>query len=290
MVKKWFAGLFLVFLCLSFSSAQNTKKQREASSWEYLEISIIDRSCGSPSYPCRRYYYFNSGTRLNGPVALEWLNGAGWELANVTSNEGSLNGLLFRRAFDRERTEKETQWLSEELAKEIQKRETTPIKDLVDLDETEAKQKLIDFNRAEETRLRAALERFKTVPLKILTVSSKAETVGRSSVGAEIVIDGTSTLLKNGNLYRSSEANKFYKETMQQLLESAGLFVASGSSYSLEGNAPGISKGGFKPQLGNFIVNRNGVVLKVSVFVNYRNNQIIVAQSWVYSRWLTDSP
>lgn len=271
-----------MFSLVSFSSAQNTKKQNQIS-WEYLEISVIDKYCGDPSYSCRHYYYFNSGIRLNGPVSTDWLNNAGWELTDSISNDGALSGLLFKRIFNKGRTEKEIEWLSKELSKEIQtrkeKKSETP---LIDLDTLEAKQNLADFNQAEEKKMRTALEQIKDFPLKIISVSSDALALKRSRVGAEIVLDGTFALLKEGNQYRSSETDKYFKEAVKQILDKIG---ASGTSYSA-GNAAAISGGGFNPKIGNFSVNMAGLTLKVSVIVNYLNQQIIVAQGWISSKWI----
>lgn len=281
-MRKWFIRLFLVFSLVSFSSAQNTKKQNQIS-WEYLEISVIDKYCGDPSYSCRHYYYFNSGIRLNGPVSTDWLNNTGWELTDNISNDGALSGLLFKRIFNKGRTEKEIEWLSKELSKEIQtrkeKKSETP---LIDLDTLEAKQNLADFNQAEEKKMRTALEQIKDFPLKIISVSSDALALKRSRVGAEIVLDGTFALLKEGNQYRSSETDKYFKEAVKQILDKIG---ASGTSYSA-GNAAAISGGGFNPKIGNFSVNMAGLTLKVSVTVNYLNQQIIVAQGWISSKWI----
>jgi len=284
MVKKWFPGLFLVFLCVSFSYSQNSRSQNETS-WEYLEISVVDNACSSRSYTCRHYHYFNSGVRFDGPASVDWINKSGWELANVMSNEGFLNGLLFRRAFNKERTEKEIEWLKTELDKERQTiKETKPVSDLVDLDRLEAIRKLDDFDKSEEARLRTALEKINNLPLKIISVSSDAASTDYSRVGAELVLDGTSIFLKDGNKYRSLEVDKYFKETVKQILD--GLNVSSNST--INSNVQGISNGAFKPEIGKFSFSGNGVTLKVSVIVNYQNRQNIVAQGWIYGKWTTN--
>jgi hypothetical protein len=55
-------------------------------------------------------------------------------------------------------------------------------------------------------------------------------------------------------------------------------------------NAERIAKGTFTPvKIGEFKLLYSGIALKISIIVNYNNQQIMVAQGWVYGKWKTNS-
>lgn len=259
MCKKWFFGLFLMFFFLSVSFAQNTSRQNETN-WEYL--TLIAENCS----------FLTSGVSFQ--CSWEWIKESGWEMVGV--NECCI---YFKRPYNKARTEKEIEWIKKEFNPQKQDEFN-----LVDLDKSEAKQKLGEFNRSEETKLRNALEKVKDLPLRILTVESKAQALNQQSAAAEIVLDATLVLLKNGN-YRSSEAEKYFNENTKRILEIIGLSV----DYSYSGNALRISNGGYKPlkfgKLNNYY---SGIHLKISVIVNYNNQQNIVAQNFIGGKWMTN--
>lgn len=278
MKGKWFAGLFAVFLCLSASFAQSTKNQNEIR-WEYLEISSLERCRFDQIFKdCRSYNYLTAGASFKARVSLEWMTEAGWELVGVGTYDQGPSMLYFKRISDRERTKKEIEWLQ----KDFENAAPVPkVSDLIDLDEIETKQNLDEFNKNEEVKFRAVLEQIKDLPLKIISVSSKAKAAGRPSVGAEIVLDATSVLLKDGNKYRSSAADKYFQEAVKQILQTVGMVSQNSTIYS---EARSISKGTFKPQkIGLFGFNTAGITLKISVIVNYDNQPNIVAQDIIYS-------
>ncbi len=258
MFKKWFIGLFLVALCASVSFSQNTQKQNETN-WEFL--SMYAGNCN----------YLTSNISLQCPSSWEWLKESAWEMVGV--NECCV---YFKRPYNKARTDKEIEWLKKKFNSQKQNEFN-----LVDLDKSETKQKLDEFNRSEEVKLRNALEKVKEFPLRIITVESKARDLNQPSIAAEIVLDATSILLKNGK-YRSSEAEKYFNENTKRILEIIGLSVA----YSYNGNALSISNGGFKPfKFGTFDNYYSGIHLKISVIVNYNNQQNIVAQNFIGGKW-----
>lgn len=278
MRKRWFVGLFLVFLCVAFTFAQNVKKPNEAQ-WEFLQISTV-RNCGDIAFrkTCRNYEYVTSGESFDAQSSLEWMKESGWELVGVAMNE-NYQALFFKRLFNKPRTETEIEWLKKEFALSQPK---SPVSGLIDLDTIEGKQNLDAFNRSEESRIRTALEQISGLPIKIISVSSDAFSVKRPRVGAEIVLDATPVLLKEGNRYRSSDADKYFQDAVKLILEKLQIM----STYTGESNAQKISNGSYKPVgIGKFGIDSPNLTIKLSVVVNYDNVQNIVAQNWIYGRW-----
>ena len=255
MFKKWFIGLFLVALCASVSFSQNTKRQNETN-WEYLSV-------GTYGGNYREYNYLTSGIFFSGPISIEWLKESGWEMVGVSEC-----CFYFKRPYNKTRTEQEI----ERLKKEFNQKQTES--DLIDLDAVEGKQNLDEFNKSEESNLRIALENIKIPALQIISVKSTSKVLNRKQVRAELVLDATSILLKDGK-YRSSEADKYYQEGVKQIIQSLQI-TPIGSN---ESHAKAISQGSYRPRkIGEFIFWTNGISLKVSVIINYKNKQIIVAQ------------
>lgn len=282
MIKKWFVGLFLMLSCLSFAFAQTVKKQNEAQ-WEFLEVSeVTDCGTSGDRRECRTYNYPTSAVKFSGQASLEWMRVSGWELVGVVSYEQYPNSLYFKRQYDKTRTEKEIEWLKKEFDKESKGlKETKPASVLTDLDNIETKQNLEQFNISEETKWRASLEQIKNLPLKIINVKSDSLYNQRTWVGAEVVLDATSVLLKDGNKYRSSDADQYFRESAKQIFEALGQQI---TLRDVNSHAQLISRGSFKPSpIGAFYFSTAGVSLKISVIVNYKGQQIIVAQGEIWS-------
>ncbi|MBS1794388.1 MAG: hypothetical protein JSS81_11070 [Acidobacteria bacterium] len=272
-MNKWLAlPVLLLLVC-----AASAQKKRAADVWEYLEVSVVETGCGYAADVCRQYHYYNTGQTLVGPVALDWLEKAGWEPAGVVGKDDAFGGLLFRRAFNRERTKREAETLSELLDREYR---AGSVDALVDLDRRDGKRDTIEFNAAEKTRLRAALEAIKDPPLEIVAVTAASDNRKKTRVGAEIVIDATKILL-TGNNYRASAAETYFREAAGRILDRIG----AASAGPFDGNAAAISGGGFRPRIGGFEVRRDGLTLKISVVVNYKSARIVVAQGWIYGDW-----
>jgi len=278
MQKRWLAALFLVFLYVSFTFAQNVRKQNEAQ-WEFLQVSAV-RTCNLYGFQkdCRRYEYIASGEFFDAQDSLVWIKESGWELVGVSTSE-NFHALYFKRLYNKARTENEIVWLKKEFEKESPKPAASS---LIDLDTIENKQKLDAFNQSEVSRMRTALEQISGLPIKIISVASEAVSVRNPRAGAEIVLDATPVLLKDGNRYRSSDADKYYQDAVKLILEKIQVM----SSYSGESNAQNISNGRYKPvEIGKFGLNTYNITIKLSVIVNYNNKQNIVAQNWIYGRW-----
>lgn len=281
MQKRWFVGLFLMVLCASFTFAQNVKKQADAQ-WEFLQVSTV-RMCSEFGFQksCRRYEYLTSGESFDAPDSLEWMRESGWQLVGVSVNEG-YQTLYFKRSYNKTRTDSEIERLKKEF---LQKSSNAAANNLTDLDMIDGKQKLNAFNRSEESRIRTALEQISGLQLKIISLSSEAASVKSPRAATEIVLDATSVLLKDGNQYRSSEADKYFQDAARLILEK----TQTTSIDRLESNAQLISNGNFElVEIGKFRLNNppnnTSVTIKLSVIVNYNNNQNIVAQGWIYGR------
>jgi hypothetical protein len=214
MQKRWLAALFLVFLYVSFTFAQNVRKQNEAQ-WEFLQVSAV-RTCNLYGFQkdCRRYEYIASGEFFDAQNSLVWIKESGWELVGVSTSE-NFHALYFKRLYNKARTENEIVWLKKEFEKESPKPAASS---LIDLDTIENKQKLDAFNQSEVSRMRTALEQISGLPIKIISVASEAVSVRNPRAGAEIVLDATPVLLKDGNRYRSSDADKYYQDAVKLIL------------------------------------------------------------------------
>jgi hypothetical protein len=280
-MKKWLLGLFLILLLTFFAFAAKSVKKTETN-WEVLEISDVT-DCRLDfeivRRECRSYNYLTFGTTFKGLASLEWLKESGWELVGILSSADSADKLYLKRRYDKLRTEKEIARLKNEF-KTSQARSN-----LIDLDDSEFQQQIRQFKQEEIAKLKTALEQIGNPSLKIMGVESDALSVREQYLRAEIVLDGTSTLFKEGGTYRSSEADKYFQENGKQILEKINL----SANAVLFSNAQRIAKGAFIPvKIGEFRLNYSGIALKISVVVNHNNQQIIVAQGWVYGRWATN--
>jgi len=279
MFRKTVVALFALTLLSGVSFAQNSKT-RNFSQWEYLEVAGIS-SCYTPSryFNCRRYNYLTTEVSFQGRASLEWMKTSGWELVGIAAIPESSATLFFKRPLDRIRTENEIAQLKKDYEMEVQTVPTPPKSALTDLDEQEFLQKLADYNRTEEINLRAALGQIKNLSLRIVSVRSKTQRLDSAAISAEIVLDATSILLKDGKSYRSSEAEKFYQDAAKQILKNLRL---TSSSSPISGNAQRISKGSFSPQpIGKFSEIYGGFTIMISVVINICNQQNMVAQNQI---------
>lgn len=281
MMKKWLLGLFLMFASAFFAFPQKKLQQTETT-WEMLEISDITDCRTDSSFDrreCRNYDYLTSGTTFIGLASLEWLKASGWEFVGVVNRADSTDRLYFKRRFDRLRTEREIGELKKAFEKSRRR------SGLTDLDESEFQQQIQQFRQGESARLRMALEQTGNPALTVINVESNARTVKEPSLSAEIVLDATPVLLKKDGAYRASEADRYFNESVKQILEK----IKVSSSSEPFGSAQRISAGTFKPvRIGAFRTLSPGISIKISVVINYDERQNIVAQGWIYGRWLTN--
>ena len=280
MFRKTFITLFAIALFFGVSSAQNNKLTQ----WEYLEVS-------GPKYSSdedhtikyyRDYNYLTSVTFFIGQNSLEWMKNSGWELVSVVNNGESPVSMFFKRPFEKTRTDNEIARLKEGFESVNQVPQKPAQSALVDLDEQEFQQKLADFNKRQETRLRTALEQVKNLPLKIISVQSKSSRLDGELSKAEIVLDATAVLLKDGKNYRSSEADKYYRDSVRRILDSIGVI----SNSNLDNTAKNISKGQPPTPIGKFSYFGSEVAVYTSVIININGQQSIISQGMVSGEWI----
>lgn len=276
MLKNLFFTAFFTLLCFSFLSAQTSKKSADTN-WEILLIYGLEnrQTVSGVSYEIRTYNYLTSGAEFNGPVSLEWIKDSGWEL--VSSDPV----LYFKRRYNTQRTEKEIEWLKKEYEKNRSPIKPVSQNDLIDLDLVEYKQKSIDLGKSEKAKYENLLNQINEFPIKVISVETTSYDPKFSRVKAEIVLDATNVLVKDGKSYRSSEAEKYFQETSKKILEKLGLRIPS----YISGLSWNISQGEVIPQkIGDFNRPVYGICLKISLILNLNNRQIIVSQGFIDTR------
>jgi hypothetical protein len=287
MLRKSFSSLLLVFLLANFSFPQSSKKDNQTK-WEVLVVGEISEKIDvltRKSLKYRNYQYLTSNVSLEGTASLEWLKDSGWELVGTTNygENNNYTSLYFKRIYNKERTEKEIERLKKDFEKETSFfKESANENSLTDLDNLDIKQKLDEYNKSQELKLRNALGKVKNIPMEIISVKAQSRRLNEQSVGAEIVIDATSVLLKPDNNYRSTEADKYAQETIKSVLEQMQLSLPN----DIRSTADSITKGVYKPLIGEFSFSNINVTLKISFIVKANNKQNIVAQSYIRSKFI----
>lgn len=274
MMNKWLAGLFLAFLCASFSFSQTSKRQTEAK-WEFMEVSWASGQCRVRDFErrCRKYNYVTSGVLVEAPDSLEWMSESGWELVGMTASEG-YQSLFFKRRYDRTRTEREIDWLEKQLDKV---EGTVGNTNLIDLDSIESRQKLAEFNKNEAAQLTAALRQIKNLPLSVIEVKSNAIDLKNPRLAADVVLDATAVLLKNGSEYRASEVDDYFNAAAKQIIGDLKMIT----DYRERKSARAISSGVQIPKSGGIATNYNEIILRISVVLTRQGKRNIVAQNWI---------
>ena len=282
MVKKSFAALFFMLLCFSFLFAQNTKKSNEIN-WELLEVSgqKYSNNFGITKY-YRTFNYLTSGISFIAQDSLEWMKDSNWELVSVYGYEGG-SSLFFKRIYDKQRTEKEIERLKKDFEKGSPAVANTGV---IDLDLVEDDQKARELALSEKIKYANLLKQINGLPLKIVSLETTSDNPKVSKVAIELVLDATALLVKDGKSYRSSEAEKYFQETVRQILDKLN---AQSNSSSTTGNSRIFSSGNLKPEkIGGFKNFYGDVNLKISVIVDLNGQQNIVSQGFVYSNLKKD--
>ncbi|HQU86513.1 MAG TPA: hypothetical protein PKY59_25505, partial [Pyrinomonadaceae bacterium] len=199
MLKNLLFAAFFTLLCFSFLSAQTSKKSDEIN-WEILLIYDLEKIQTDDRFPfeMRTYNYLTSGTVFYGPASLEWIKDSSWELVSSDS------GLHFKRPYNKQRTDKEIEWLKKEYEKSYSASQIVPQSDLIDLDLVEYTQKAIDLGKSEKAKYENLLKQINEFPLKVISVETTSYDSTFSRVKAEIILDATNVLIKEGKNYRSS--------------------------------------------------------------------------------------
>lgn len=284
-MNKIVFALILAF-CASYTAFAQAAKTEQ---WEYLIVSTggFSLAPGEEAEPAKTKYLGKRTGTLgfnqleNYQKEFDRLGQLNWELVAVVaplstynntrqSGEEQFKGsqFVFKRRFDVLRSRREAdeqQQRNDQVQATATQGKLTKI-ELVDLDALEYTQKVEQVRRADEQKLRQALESVKNVRLKIDKLSSDSIPDRSFSVYAEVTIDGSADLLKNGNQYRISEAQKYLKEKAIDTFNQIGL-----RTFSVN-DEPFIN---YQPS------NRGNTTIKVSLALNSQGTSRIVAQGFL---------
>ena len=219
-----------------------------AKQWEYLVISfgktLFTDPTDNPETKAvglsKLLSYSKAGVvsaqeALGTQSQMDTLGKFGWELIDIVGAIGGDQEMVFRRAYDPERSKQEAVLIKKEgerlIAEQqdaaarllLSMKETT---ELIDLDAVEKAAATNETRRKEEARLLKAINTIISHPISSQKVISTAGDPTASRVAAEIEIDGTAALL-TGNKFRSSEAKIIAKHIARNIYNAAGLVNAS---------------------------------------------------------------
>jgi len=244
-----------LFICCGTLTAQTTRptsppvsrptsvSRSNVKQWEYLVVSFGKTYFSDPIEDpetktkgiSKLLNYSKAGIvsaqeALLVQMQMDTLGKFGWELVGVIGAIGGDQQMVFRRAYDPDQSKAEATLIREEgerlLAAQRSAREAAPqqaTENFIDLDAADRATAIAEVRTKEETRLKAAVETVKSYQILKVTVISDALTPNDSRVKAEVVVDGSAKLLKDGNKYRSSEAQSLAKEVASAISGAAGL-------------------------------------------------------------------
>ena len=276
-----------IFLLLTFFAsfslfAQTTVEISPSEKWEYLIVSIGNFSDKEALKVPEKWIGRRQGTvgffqDVQRQNEFDRLGKLGWELVEilpVSSNDqpvSDLSKFVFKRKSDPNRSLRESEELKNLLAEiKITPPNVVKTTDLIELDRAnyEARQ-----NEAADTarlKLEQAVKNVKG--FSIVSVNSSAWFPNNNDrrVRAEVVIDASKDLLRNGNQYRASEADKFIRQAANEIYKAAQL----------------------KPQYVNqepfatySDANQRGVIVKIIVVVGYNGTTKTVSEGFVQGGW-----
>lgn len=227
---KTISACILILVAFVFTTmAQTTAKQ-----WEYLIV--------------------NASGDLNS------LGQKGWELAGLTSHEGSIFQFILKRPYDAERSRQEAE------LKKANEESKQPQPEFVNLDEVEKQSAQKEREEKAKNRIEQAIRSIKEFSIVSLKINSSLPDSRNRSISGEVVIDGSRELLKDGNKYRSSEVDKFIRQAANEIFKAAGLKPRFASGEEV---------------FTYYISSRNGVNIKLSVIVNYKGVVKTLAEGFV---------
>jgi hypothetical protein len=146
------------------------------------------------------------------------------------------------------------------------------------------KEPLIDLDRAEvkaaddavADRAKSKLEEaIKNAGLSsLVSVRTQYNSYSRET-WAEITIDGSGVLLKDGNKYRTSDAKKYVSEVASELFKKSGLQQVPGTDkYYFENG--GVDK-------------RGEIVVSLAVFIKYNGKDNYVGRGAITGNWMASN-
>jgi hypothetical protein len=256
--------------------------------WEYLIVGFtntasspiiqMEKEAAAAKVGFRSIYYGDKLVRYsdnaNYQAALDELGKTGWELVSVIPPAGDQAGTyIFKRQFDRGRSQRE---LAETAKLEQDAR--------AGIKQTLAKEPLIDLDRADVKAADDAIankakekleEAIKNAGLSsLVSVSTRYDRYSKET-RAEVTIDGSGVLLKDGNKYRTSEAKKYVGQVAAELFRKSGLQ-----------QVPGTDKYYFE----NEGMDRRGeIIVSLSVIIKYNGRENYVSRGIITGNWVASN-
>ena len=248
--------------------------------WEYLVVSfgkvLFSDPTDTPELKTKGLSKLVSYSKLGVVSAsealttqfqMDTLGKFGWELIGVVGAIAGDQELLFKRPFNPGQSKLEAALIKREGEILLAGQNAEAIKlanklkskvDLVDLDAAERAEAIDKNRRSQEDRLKKSIAEYSTYPIMNVTVRSSADSPTSTRVRADIIVDGSAVLLKDGNSYRKSEAELLAKKVTEELSKIAG-----------------IQKNTWTDE----------VQLAVSIKVSYRGASEIVAEESVHGKY-----
>lgn len=273
MLKKLVFTILLSLFCVHTFSAQTSNQQ-----WEYLIVSVINLGDKKDLSVSEKWMGVRQGKLGFSQEVLtqnefDRLGKLGWELVSsiplFDANQNlsfSSSKFIFKRLFNAERSQREAEELTKLIneLKNNQLQSKPQVADLIELDRADI---LAEQNKTADkikTKLELAIKNASPATIVNLRVDYQSS---NKTVYSELVVDGSSALLKEGNKYRASEAKEFARRIATVIFNKIGLEkVPSNNNFYYD-------DGSFE--------NRGNVLIKLSVIINYNGQNREIAQSYI---------
>ena len=272
MLKKTVHIFLLALFCSQFSYAQTLNQQ-----WEYLIVSVSNFSDKKELSVPEKWMGIRRGDIGFSQQTLtqnefDRLGILGWELVGTDDRIGESGTAskyyIFKRYFDASRSqdEKDQQKRLVENLNSSNSKES----EIVDLDKVEAVNKQTQINNEVAGKLEQKLKSIGKV--KIIDIKATASiSKNYKNVRAEIIVDGTQILLKDGNKFRSLEANNFIRQTAEDVYKAVGLQPRYANEQFFENNV--------------YNQNGDGTYIQIKVVINVGGKYTTLAEGKVQGFW-----
>ena len=244
MFRKIFCVLLLSLVCFTVSFAQDEIKR-----WEYLIVWETSR--------------FNE------------LGKNGWELVGISSElfgeNQNIIRYIFKRPLDEDRTRREA-----ELRRRNEETERLQNEQKVKFINLDTVDYLTDKKTKEKTgkeKLKSLLNNLEGVSVLSADLKANFRRDDYRFLKAEIVIDGSDALLIDGNKYRSSEIDKFVRESVNKIYN---LFDLKTESL---GKTPRFSYTSSSPE------NGKGIYIQISIVLKHKGASKIITTGYFRVDW-----
>lgn len=244
-IKSIIAFTLLSFAIVFSVTAQTaTRTRTNQAQWEYLVVSFGKVYFSDPmtdpeakssglskllSFSQAGIVIAKEGLTTQKPM--DTLGKFGWELVAIVGAIGGDQEMLFKRPYDESRSKQEEELIRQEgenlrkilEAERAKATRSAPATELVDVDEVERMEARNANRRAQEERFKTSTASVITGLIKAKSVLSNSNSATDINLSADIVVDGTSQLLTDGNKYRSSQAKTLAESTLRSIMSAAGI-------------------------------------------------------------------